>query len=275
MSSFLVAFVLLCLGLNLPGFGDAGNEESFVFSSFSGADLTLDGNATVTGEGLLELTNNEPDAKGHAFYQNPVQFKNSTNGMVQSFSVVFVFAIMSAYSDLSTDGMAFVIAPGKDFSNASGAQYLGLLNSTSNNGPSDLFVAVELDTIKNDEFHDIDGNHVGVDINTLTSLYSHTAAFYDDTTDGTLRSLSLITSDGKAMQAWVDYDGQSKQLNVTLAPMGVAKPSKPLLSNTTDLSAVIIDDKAYRWVLHCDRAVPFAALRARLELRRERVCSTD
>jgi len=274
MSSFLVAFVLLCLGLNLPGFGDAGNEESFVFSSFSGADLTLDGNATVTGEGLLELTNDEPYAKGHAFHRNPVQFKDSPNGTVQSFSVAFVYAIMSDLST-STDGMAFVIAPGKDFSNASGSQYLGLLNSTSNNGPSDLFFAVELDTIKNDEFHDIDGNHVGVDINALTSVQSDTAAFYDDT-DGTLRSLRLISSDGKkAMQAWVDYDGQSKQLNVTLAPMGVAKPSKPLLSNTTDLSAVIIDDKAYRWVLHCDRAVPFAALRARLELRRERACSTD
>jgi len=164
---------------------------------------------------------------------------------VQSFSAAFVFVIMSSYSDLSmsSDGMALVI-PGKDFSNASGAQYLGLLNSTSNNGPGDHFFAVELDTIKNNEFHDIDDNHVGVDINTLTSLYSHTAAFYDKT-DGTLRSLSLISSHGKAMQAWVDYDGQSKQLNVTLAPMGVAKPSKPLLSNTTDLSAVIIDDKAY------------------------------
>ncbi|XP_066360864.1 L-type lectin-domain containing receptor kinase SIT2-like [Miscanthus floridulus] len=256
MSSFLVAFVLrLCLGLlNLPVFGDAGNE-SFVFSGFpaAGADLTLDGNARVTGEGLLELTNNEPYAKGHAFHRNPVQFKDSPNGTVQSFSAAFIFAIMSSYSDLSmsSDSMALVIAPGKDFSNASGAQYLGLLNSTSNNdGPSDHFFAVEveLDTIKNNEFHDIDDNHVGVDINTLTSLYSHTAAFYDgDDTGGTLRSLRLISSDGKkAMQAWVDYDGQSKQLNVTLAPMGVAKkPSKPLLSNTTDLSAVIIDDKAY------------------------------
>ncbi|XP_066360859.1 L-type lectin-domain containing receptor kinase SIT2-like [Miscanthus floridulus] len=232
MSSFLVAFVLrLCLGLlNLPVFGDAGNE-SFVFSGFpaAGADLTLDGNATVTGGGLLELTNNEAYAKGHAFHRNPVQFKDSPNGTVQSFSAAFVFAIMSSYSDfsMSSDGMALVIAPGKDFSNASGAQYLGLLNSTSNNdGPSDHFFAVEVElyTIKNNEFHDIDDNHVGVDINTLTSLYSHTAAFYDgDDTGGTLRSLRLISSDGKkAMQAWVDYDGQSKQLNVTLAPMGVA-----------------------------------------------------
>ncbi|KXG34340.1 hypothetical protein SORBI_3002G025000 [Sorghum bicolor] len=254
MSSFLVAFVLLCLGLNLPGFGDAGNE-SFVFSGFpaGGADadlITLDGDGTVTGEGLLELTNNETDSKGHAFYRNPVQFKDSSNGTVQSFSVAFVFAIMSAYSDFSSDGMAFVIAPGKDFSNASGAQYLGLglLNSTtsSNNGPSsDHFFAVELDTIKNNEFHDIDANHVGVDINALSSVYSHTAAFHDETDDGALTTFSLISSHGKAMQAWVDYDGQSKQLNVTLAPMGVTKPSKPLLSNTTDLSPVITDDKAF------------------------------
>ena len=47
---------------------------------------------------------------------------------------------------------------------------MGLLNSTSNNGPGDHFFAVELDTIKNNEFHDIDDNHVGVDINTLTSV---------------------------------------------------------------------------------------------------------
>ncbi|RLM86962.1 uncharacterized protein C2845_PM04G02210 [Panicum miliaceum] len=137
--------------------------------------------------------------------------------------------------------MAFVIAPGKDFSNASTAQYLGLLDSHSPaNASRNHFLAVELDTIKNDEFQDIDDNHVGVDVNALSSVESSSAAFYDDK-DGTLKKLSLISTDGKLMQVWVDYDGEAKQINVTLAPMGVAKPSKPLLSNTTDLSAVITE----------------------------------
>jgi hypothetical protein len=244
---FLVAiFLLLCLSLNnFRSFCVAGGE-SFAFSGFAGANsnLTLDGTAKVTREGLLELTNNVAGIEGQAFYQIPLQFKDSNNGTVQSFSVAFVFAILSASSDVSSDGMAFVIAPGKDFSSASPAQYLGLLNSQSNTGPanaSNHIFAVELDTIKNDEFHDIDDNHVGVDINTLSSVYSHSASFYDDK-DGTLKNLNLFSSDGVAMQVWVDYDGKAKQINVTLAPMGVEKPSKPLISNTSDLSAVITEE---------------------------------
>ncbi|CAL5076972.1 unnamed protein product [Urochloa decumbens] len=240
--SFLVAFFLLCLSLNLPGFCVAGNE-SFAFSGFAGSanNLTLDGTAKVTGEEILELTNNEPGVEGHAFYRIPIQFKDSPNGTVQSFSVAFVFAILSASSDMSSDGMAFVIAPGKDFWNASTAQYLGLLNSHAP-ANSNQFFAVELDTIKNDEFQDLDNNHVGIDINALSSVKSRTAAFYDDKEGGMLKNLSLNSSE--AMQVWVDYDGKGKQINVTLAPMGWDKPSKPLLSNISDLSAVITE-KAY------------------------------
>uniref|UniRef100_K4A2P1 non-specific serine/threonine protein kinase n=1 Tax=Setaria italica TaxID=4555 RepID=K4A2P1_SETIT len=182
--AFLVAFFLLCLSLNnLPGFCVAGGD-SFAFSGFAGANLTRDGTAKITREGLLELTNNDAHVQGHAFHPTPVQFKDSPNGTVQSFSLIFVFAILSdpAYSYMSSDGMAFVIAPGKDFSSASPAQYLGLLNSQST-GPanaSNHIFAVELDTIQNEEFKDINGNHVGIDINTLSSVYSHPAAFYDD-----------------------------------------------------------------------------------------------
>ncbi|PUZ68336.1 hypothetical protein GQ55_2G018700 [Panicum hallii var. hallii] len=242
--SFLAAFFLLCLSLNLRGLCVAGGNESFVFSGFAGAkNLILDGTAAVTSEGILELTNNEPGVKGHAFYRTPLQFKDSPNGTAQSFSLAFVVAILPATSYMSTDGMAFLIAPGKNFSNASPAQYLGLLDSHSA-GPANAsrnhFLAVELDTIKNDEFQDMDDNHVGVDVNALSSVESRSAAFYDDK-DGTLKNLSLISTDGKLMQVWVDYDGEAKQINVTLAPMGVAKPSKPLLSNTTDLSAVITE----------------------------------
>ncbi|KAF8732337.1 hypothetical protein HU200_016323 [Digitaria exilis] len=137
-----------------------------------------------------------------------------------------------------------------DFSNVSPSQYLGLLKLNSNSNDSTAatsssssnYVAVELDTIKNEEFDDIDSNHVGIDIDTLSSVQSSTASFYDDKEGGMFKSLSLRS--GEAMQVWVDYDGKAKQINVTLAPMGWDKPSKPLLSNISDLSAVLTD-KAY------------------------------
>ena len=43
------------------------------------------------------------------------------------------------------------------------------------------------------------------------------------------------------MQVWVDYDGKRKQIDVTLAPLQMAKPKKPLVSTTYDLSTVLKD----------------------------------
>ncbi|XP_062190772.1 L-type lectin-domain containing receptor kinase SIT2-like [Phragmites australis] len=232
--SFLVPFLLLCLSLNLLHFCVAGDEQ-FVFSGFAGANLTIDGTATVTTEGILELTNNEAHVKGHAFHRAPLQFKESHNGTVQSFSATFVFAIVPGHPyRISTDGMAFLVSPTTDFSDAAPAQYMGFLNSAEINRT----FAVELDTVQNTELQDIDGNHVGIHIASLYSLKSHAAGFYDDN-DCTFKNLSLDS--GKAMQVWVDYDGKAKQINVTLAPMGVAKPSTPLLSNISDLSTVLTE----------------------------------
>ena len=43
------------------------------------------------------------------------------------------------------------------------------------------------------------------------------------------------------MRVWVDYDAGSNQVNVTLAPLAVAKPGKPLISAVYNLSSVITD----------------------------------
>ncbi|KAL6880405.1 hypothetical protein ACP4OV_011970 [Aristida adscensionis] len=244
--SFLVVVFLLFHSLNLPSLCVAG-DEPFVFSSFAGAGasnlITLDGSATVTREGVLELTNNTDNVEGHAFHRTPLQFKESPNGTAKSFSLTFVFAIISTYADVSTDGMAFVIAPAKSFPNSSSAQYLGFLNSRSNGDASNHIFAVELDTIRNSEFQDIDDNHVGVDINNLTSVKSQSAGFYDDEQNGMFKNLSLISGD--PMQVWVDYDAKAKQINVTMAPIAAvpvsSKPGKPLLSFTSDLSTVLTD----------------------------------
>ncbi|OQU76295.1 hypothetical protein SORBI_3010G126800 [Sorghum bicolor] len=125
-----------------------------------------------------------------------------------------------------------------DFSGAQHSQYLGLLNKTSDGKASNHIFAVELDSSQNTEFNDIDDNHIGININSLTSFQSRSAAFYDDK-NGKFQNLSLVSR--KEMQVWVDYNGDTAQINVTLAPLRVDKPSKPLLSATYNLSTVLED----------------------------------
>ncbi|KAF0905889.1 hypothetical protein E2562_008917 [Oryza meyeriana var. granulata] len=133
---------------------------------------------------------------------------------------------------------AFVLSPTKNLSTANAGQ-LGLLNMTDDGKLSNHVFAVELDTIMNPEFSDIDSNHVGIDVNNLTSLQAKTAGYYDDDGTGAFRSLQLNSQ--KPMQVWVDYDGQDRQLDVTLAPARASKPGRPLLSATVDLSSVMKD----------------------------------
>ncbi|KAL6596658.1 hypothetical protein ACP70R_047301 [Stipagrostis hirtigluma subsp. patula] len=230
--------LLLFLALNLVSFTTVSSEDQFVYSGFSGSNLVLDGTTTVTPDGVLELTNHTVHLKGHAFHPTPWRFRKSPDQVVQSFSITFVFGMVPLYSDECTDGMAFLISPTKDFSGAQHSQYLGLLNKTSDGKASNHIFAVELDSSKNTEFQDIDDNHIGININSLTSIRSQSAGFYDDK-NGIFKNLSLVSS--KAMQVWVDYNGETTEINVTLAPLKVAKPSRPLLSAIYNLSTVLED----------------------------------
>lgn len=211
-------------------------QDQFVFSGFAGANLTLDGTATVTADGLLELTNGTVHLKGHAFHRAPVSFRTSPGGAVRSFSASFAFAILTTYPGLSCHGIAFAVAPSTDFSSALAAQYMGLANIDDNGNATNRFFAAEIDTVENVEFQDINNNHVGVDINGLHSLEAHAAGYYDDT-NGSFHGMNLIS--GEVMQAWVDYDGEAARINVTIAPIAVTKPVRPLVSARCNLSNVL------------------------------------
>ncbi|KAJ1255329.1 hypothetical protein BS78_K263100 [Paspalum vaginatum] len=231
---FFLPCLLLSLGLHLASIPMSNSE--LLYLGFTGTNITVEETASITSSGLLELTNGTVISKGHAFYPSPLHFLNSANGKVKSFSTTFVFGILSSYPSLTQHGLVFVVAPTKNFSTALSNQYLGLTNSSSNNDPTNHLFAIELDTIENVEFRDIDANHVGIDINSLISIQSHHAGYYDDTS-GRFQSLDLHS--GEAMQVWVDYSGEAEQINVTMAPLEIEKPSRPLISTTYDLSTVI------------------------------------
>ncbi|XP_059463060.1 L-type lectin-domain containing receptor kinase IV.1-like [Corylus avellana] len=214
----------------------SSEDTSFTFVGFKPANLSLDGIAEITSTGLLKLTNNTKAKMGQAFYPNPISFRNSSNGDVSSFSTTFVFAIVSEDAALSGYGLNFVIAPTSGLLAGILSQSLGLFNTSSFGDPKNQIVVVELDTTKNPEFHDINDNHVGININGFQSEGSATAGYYADDNGG-FRTLRLKS--GQQMQVWVEYDGVQKQINVTLAPLEVGKPKIPLLSLSRDLSPII------------------------------------
>ncbi|XP_044954344.1 L-type lectin-domain containing receptor kinase SIT2-like [Hordeum vulgare subsp. vulgare] len=230
----LILVVGLLINLVARTAGDDGHQ--FVYSGFAGSSFLLDGAASVTGSGLLELTNGTLRLKGHAIYRTPLRLRG------RSFSSSFVFGILSAYPDVSANGIALFVAPTTNLSGAMAAQYIGLLNSSNNGNATNHVFAVELDTMQNNEFRDLSDNHVGIDVNSLVSVNSTDAGYYPDDGNGEFRNLTLISHE--AMQVWVDYEGGTGRINVTLAPLNLktgSRPARPLLSVVHDLSAVIPD----------------------------------
>ncbi|XP_031281786.1 L-type lectin-domain containing receptor kinase IV.1-like [Pistacia vera] len=229
---FKLAILLSSLIISLTA---ADENVGFIYNGFRSKNLSLHGIAKFTANGVLKLTNETQRQKGQAFYPNPIYFKTPTNGTAFSFSTTFVFGIQSQHRILSGHGMAFVIAPTLGLPFALTSQYLGLFNDSNNGNASNHVFAIEFDTVQNAEFADIDNNHVGIDVNSLKSEISAPAGYYDKQT-GDFKNLTLI--DRQRIQVWVEYNGEEKQINVTLAPFNSGKPSNPLLSLPRDLSLI-------------------------------------
>ncbi|CAL5386603.1 unnamed protein product [Camellia sinensis] len=214
----------------------AQDENQFIYNGFQGANLHLDGLAQNQPNGLLQLTNASEKQSGHAFYQLPIKFNDSLPQTL-SFSTNFVFIMVPEYP-VNGHGIAFTISPSTNFTGAFTTEYLGILNSTNNGLSSNHLLAIELDTSKNEQFNDIDNNHVGIDVNNLTSIDSATASYYSSR-EGKNKTLTLVS--GNPIQVWIDYDGVENLLNVTLAPIPSPKPNRPLLSTPIDLSPILLD----------------------------------
>ncbi|ERN07995.1 hypothetical protein AMTR_s00012p00255000 [Amborella trichopoda] len=230
----LLKAVLLFLAINLS----SSYDIAFNYSSFHGENLSLNGDAEVIPSGALQLTNNSIQVIGHAFYPKLLQFKNSSTGSAFSFSAAFVFAITLPIV-FPGAGLAFVISPSTRFEEANSTQYLGLFNLTGSGDPENQVFAVEFDTVENIDLRDIDGNHVGIDLNSVRSNVSASAAYYlTEDHKTTKHNLSLKSED--PIQVWIEYDGMEKLLNITLSPIEIAgRTGRPLISSRVDLSPIL------------------------------------
>ncbi|CDY71505.1 BnaA04g27230D, partial [Brassica napus] len=178
------------------------------------------GSVGIGYNGYFTLTNTTKHTHGQAFDSNPVTFTNSSTNITTSFSINFFFAIVPEHDQQGSHGMAFVISPTRGLPGASSDQYLGIFNETTNGKASNNVIAIELDIHKDEEFGDIDDNHVG------------------------FRNLSLISRN--VMRLSIVYSQPDKQLNVTLFPANISvPPRKPLLSLSKDLSPYLLEEEMY------------------------------
>ncbi|XP_010433234.1 PREDICTED: probable L-type lectin-domain containing receptor kinase VII.2 [Camelina sativa] len=210
----------------------------FVYNSnFTTNNTLLVGSATVDSPpSILTLTNQTIFSIGRGLYHSRIS--TAASAIPLPFATSFIFS-MAPYKHLSPGhGFAFVFLPFSETSAASSSQHLGLFNLTNNGATNNRIFAVEFDVFANQEFNDINDNHVGVDVNSLNSVSSEVAGFYGGR-DGE-RFTELRLNSGENYQAWIEFNGSA--LNATMARAGTRKPIRPLISIPLNLTGVLLDD---------------------------------
>ncbi|XP_010512091.2 PREDICTED: putative L-type lectin-domain containing receptor kinase V.2 [Camelina sativa] len=217
----MLLFFLLFFPMVSVSQGSDPTGGQFSFNGF----LYTDGVADLNPDGLFKLiTSKTQGGAGQVLYQFPLQFKNSPNGKVSSFSTTFVFAIVAVRKTIAGCGLSFNISPTKGLSSVPNIdQY----SSSSNRS-----VSVEFHTAKSDKPDGGDINIVGINVNSSETDRNCSAGYYKD--DGRLVNLDIAS--GKPIQVWIEYNNSTKQLDVTMHSIEISKPKIPLISLRKDLS---------------------------------------
>ncbi|KAI3830158.1 hypothetical protein L1987_04292 [Smallanthus sonchifolius] len=75
-------------------------------------------------------------------------------------------------------GFVFHFTPITGIDNTTSTQNLGLFSRAVGGNPTNSVFGVEFNIFRNEEFRDINDNHVGIDVNSLTSVNSSEAGYH-------------------------------------------------------------------------------------------------
>ncbi|KAM7530666.1 hypothetical protein LguiB_034076 [Lonicera macranthoides] len=212
----------------------------FLFNGFDPSTISLYGNATVESR-ILTLTNDTTFSIGRSLYPSRIVTKSPNSSLVLPFSTSFIFTMAPYRNQLPGHGIVFLFVPFTGIDGSSSAQHLGLFNRTNDRDVNNHVFGVEFDVFENQEFDDISDNHVGIDVNSLTSVAAHEAGYWVDgggNDEKDFRTLKL--NNGRNYQVWIDYE--DFVMNVTMAPVGMRRPIRPLLNVSLNLSQVFEDE---------------------------------
>ncbi|MFN6463805.1 MAG: DUF4347 domain-containing protein [Nostoc sp. DedVER02] len=203
-----------------------GLLASFDFTNFtSTSGLKLNGSSAQFGT-ALRLTPASSSQSGSVFYTTPIAFDTNT-----SFKTKFQFQLTGG--TLGADGFTFVLQNSAAKENAKGSiggnlGYGGISTAITKS------LAIKFDTFKNGT--DPNNNNIAVlrDGNVNTAL-----ATTSSVTDSNLGTPIDLNS-GTAINAWIEYDGNTDKLDVFLSQNGTKLPTaKAALSYKIDLTSVL------------------------------------
>ncbi|XP_015931623.1 L-type lectin-domain containing receptor kinase VIII.1 [Arachis duranensis] len=192
-------------------------STEFDFGTLTLSSLKLLGDAHLNN-GTVSLTRDLPvpnSGSGRALYSRPVRFRQPGNHSPASFRTFFSFSVTNLNPSSIGGGLAFVLSPDDDSLGDAGGS-LGLAAAATK------FVAVEFDTLMDAEFKDINGNHVGVDLNSMVS-----AKVFD------LGFINVDLKSGDTVNAWIEFDGSTTVLTVWVSYSNL-KPKDPILTMNLD-----------------------------------------
>ncbi|KAJ4890017.1 L-type lectin-domain containing receptor kinase S.1 [Raphanus sativus] len=225
----LLLFILTVATL-LP----SSSSIDFLYNNFTSAanttDLILIEDSRVESTVVLFINETEQYSLGRVFYPQKLSIIPDPTGnptRLSSFSTSFVFSILPDISSSPGFGLCFVLCNSTSPPGAIASQNFGLFPDIPSRVPAPL-IAVEFDTGLNGEANDIDGNHIGIDLNTILSTKAETAGYYNSSANGSFVPVNM--RNGQNIHAWIDFDGPNFEINVTIAPAGMPRPPRPTLT---------------------------------------------
>ncbi|KAH9539198.1 hypothetical protein CY35_15G045200 [Sphagnum magellanicum] len=130
-----------------------------------------------------------------------------STGAVASFQTSFTFSILPALGQVTGDGFAFTFMPDNVTEGAGGGEMciqVDRIDGTAANP----YLAVEFDTFLNLEHNDPSNNHVGVDVNSFSSVSTYNLC--NLTSNHTY--CKYLANPDTNFTAWIDYDATTEVL---------------------------------------------------------------
>ena len=214
-------FFLCCLNASSSIFA----TTQFDFATLTMSTLKLLGDAHLNNN-TVSLTGDPAvpnSAAGRALYSAPVRFRQPGTPSPASFSTFFSFSVTNLNPSSVGGGLAFVISPDSSAVGDPGG-FLGLQTAAGG-----TFLAVEFDTLMDVEFSDVNGNHVGLDLNSVVS-----------TQVSDLGTIGVDLKSGDSVNAWIEYDGNAKGLRVWVSYSNL-RPKDPILKVDLDVGMYVDD----------------------------------
>jgi hypothetical protein len=239
----IVTRLLVILFVNPSSFVLHAQPSSFTFVNFNSSSrdqivllddavqweskyILLDSVSTAFGEG-------RDYSCGKLIYKEKVQMLHPSTGAVASFKTSFTFTIFPPFGDsskVSGDGFAFTFMEDNHTEGAAGGS-MCVISYGSQGQVANTFFAVEFDTFLNWWYYDPSDSHIGVNVNSFTSLTTYN--FCNLIGNHTNTSCRYFINANTKFTAWIEYDGTTEWLDIWVAngsiSSGIVKPKKPVI----------------------------------------------